>query len=396
MSMMEEFPTLKKVSKEEKMKKEIKSMGSLIEMVLPSVYKFDDKTDFFKKLSNGIILAHLINLVSPNTIKIPNFCELAQQERVLIKKRIFIDDIIRGAQKVIHRSVNIAIEDILNGNEAPVLGLLVQIMKILLKRKEYIHLKYTLATSSNESFSYTPTNENNKIDDSNTEKSNNGSDTKPIEFTEIVDNKKYCHQLEKTNKRTIDEYALMNTSRKYLSKSCIIDWINYIIRQNGFDDLTVKNLSSDLSDSMVYGILLESIAGGIIGDVTKSIYNKDLNSRAKQIIQHINELGFLGMLSHTDIIEGHEVNNFIFINELYKRYWRNDIYMVKDYDEEGGDESSTEIVTVSEKMKTIWNDVKLFDRKVDTLIRKLEIMNMLNEKEKKKKWYVKAIQCLFG
>ncbi|KAF7684300.1 Plastin-3 [Astathelohania contejeani] len=401
MILIKDFPKLNKFIKEDNIKKEIKSIALLIQAILPSVFEYDFKACFFKQLEDGIIIAHLINLIIPNTIKTMKLSKV-HENCTLLKKRIFLDEIIRNAQNIGLQTMNIGVDDILNQRPSPVLGFLLSIIKILLKKKEYSHLSLKPkieSSESSDSYSECKTNEaiNKKYENNISECRNEERSTSQIELRAIITTKKSFDEIKyekKINKKVIED-------KHDIEKLNILNWINHIIKYNEFTkifiNLKVRNLSSDLSDSVVYCILLESIAGNILGDVTKFIDNADLSYRAEQIVQCSNILGFENSISCIQILEGCEKNNFLFLKKIYDRYWSNE-KNYSCYKKENYKKPNTNIITAYENLEIIRGELKLFNRTLDIMIRELEIINMLNKKNKKKKakWYEKALRFLFG
>ncbi|KAF7681015.1 Plastin-2 [Astathelohania contejeani] len=395
MILVKEFPKLKKIVKEDEIKYEIKSMAYLLKSILPSVFQYDQETCFFKKLSNGIIFAHLINIILPNSLEIKNKID-KRHEFKFIKTRIFLEEILCAAKKINISLINIGAEDIVNGKQSSILGLLFQLTKLILEKEEYQYLKNNLDISSTKS---------------NVDLEHDDISRPTIKYTIIENN---FDEYKKKKKEYVDNEISKNVDLKkltfypnsetnaidYLTKSYIIDWINNTIKHaranKNYSDIRIKNLSSDLSDSIVYFIILESIAGNILGEVTKLIREKNLYYRAERIVSYSHILGFSGSISSIDIRKNHEETNFIFLKQLYKKYWRNEIkisaYTMKYTDRE----SVRDNINVLEKLHIIDNDMRILNKKVNTLIKKLEMMNMSYKKGKEKRWYKKIFKCLFG
>ncbi|KAJ3138503.1 hypothetical protein HK101_003720 [Irineochytrium annulatum] len=214
----------------------------------------------FSETRDGLVLAKLINDSVPNTI----------DERVLnVGKKINAfqmtenNNVVVNSAKAIGCSVvNIGSQDLIEGREHLILGLIWQIIKQGLQHK--IDIKF---------------------------------------HPEIV-------RLLK-NGETLEEFL------KLPAEQILLRWFNYHLDKAGWKR-KVNNFSTDVKDAENYTVLLAQLAPNLCN--RDPLQTKDLTQRAEKVLQNADKLGCRKYLSPKTLTEGNSKLNFAFVANLFNTH----------------------------------------------------------------------------
>ncbi|KAJ3094426.1 hypothetical protein HDU97_008103 [Phlyctochytrium planicorne] len=214
----------------------------------------------FTEARDGLILAKLINDSVPNTI----------DERVLnVGKKLNAfqmtenNNVVVNSAKAIGCSVvNIGAQDLIEGREHLILGLIWQIIKIGLSAK--IDIKF---------------------------------------HPEIV--------------RLLEPGETLEEFLKLPAEQILIRWFNYHLKKAGWHR-KVNNFTSDIKDAENYTVLLNQLAPGICSRAP--LQTSNLLDRAEQVLQNADRLGCRKYLSPKTMTEGNQKLNFAFVANLFNTH----------------------------------------------------------------------------
>ncbi|KAF7672588.1 Fimbrin-5, partial [Astathelohania contejeani] len=130
------FNNLKKAEdSKEKKREEIEKMSQSIKHLVPESMCNDLEENFFNVISEGCILLHLISLISKEEKK-ECFINGSNKIANVFEKRILLGDILQKIKTLGIRLVNIGVEDIMQGNSTPVLGMITQLLSVINKNEK--------------------------------------------------------------------------------------------------------------------------------------------------------------------------------------------------------------------------------------------------------------------
>ncbi|KAI9366110.1 calponin homology domain-containing protein [Zopfochytrium polystomum] len=214
----------------------------------------------FTECKDGLILAKLINDSVPNTI----------DERVLnIGKKLNTfqmtenNNVVVNSAKAIGCSVvNIGAQDIIEGREHLVLGLIWQIIKMGLQAKIDIKLHPELF-------------------------------------------------------RLLEPGETLEEFLKLGPEQILLRWFNYHLKKAGWHR-TVKNFSGDVKDAENYTVLLAQLAPNVC--TRAPLQTRDILQRAEQVLENADRLHCRKYLSAKTLTEGNSKLNFAFVANLFNNY----------------------------------------------------------------------------
>ena len=219
-----------------------------------------ESEQLFSAVSNGVLLAKLINDSAPNTI----------DERVLVKKVNMnrfemlqnLNLVINSAKGVGCKITNIRPEDITEGKPHLILGLVWQVVKVGLV-----------------------------------------ADINLQAHPELV--------------RLLREGEEMADLLKLSPEELLIRWVNYHLQQGG-SDRRISNFSGDIKDSVVYTILLHQISHGSCSKDALAI--EDVRARAEAVLENADTLDCRKFVSANDIVKGNSKLNLAFVANLFNNH----------------------------------------------------------------------------
>ncbi|KAJ3099745.1 hypothetical protein HDU97_002771 [Phlyctochytrium planicorne] len=214
----------------------------------------------FSEAKDGLILAKLINDSVPNTI----------DERVLnVSKKLNAfqmtenNNVVVNSAKAIGCSVvNIGSQDLMEGREHLILGLIWQIIKIGLSAK--IDIKF---------------------------------------HPEIV--------------RLLEQGETLEEFLKLPAEQILLRWFNYHLKKAGWNR-KVNNFTGDVKDGENYTVLLNQLAPGMCSRAP--LQTSNLLERAEQVLQNADKLGCRKYLSPKTLTEGNQKLNFAFVANLFNTH----------------------------------------------------------------------------
>ncbi|KAJ3118406.1 hypothetical protein HDU96_001924 [Phlyctochytrium bullatum] len=214
----------------------------------------------FSEAKDGLILAKLINDSVNNTI----------DERVLnVGKKLNAfqmtenNNVVVNSAKAIGCSVvNIGAQDLIEGREHLILGLIWQIIKIGLSAK--IDIKF---------------------------------------HPEIV--------------RLLEPGETLEEFLKLPAEQILLRWFNYHLKKAGWAR-KVNNFTSDVKDGENYTVLLNQLAPNLCSRAP--LQTRDLLERAEQVLQNSDKLGCRKYLSPKTLTEGNQKLNFAFVANLFNNH----------------------------------------------------------------------------
>jgi hypothetical protein len=215
----------------------------------------------FRAVHDGILMCKLINDAVPDTI----------DERVINKGKLNVYKIgenqtlvLNSAKSIGCNVVNIGGQDLIDGTEHLVLGLIWQIVKIGLLSK--INLK---------------------------------------NHPELY--------------RLLEPGETIEDLLKLPAEQILLRWFNYQLKQAG-SNKRVNNFSGDIKDSEAYTILLKQIAPKEAGVDTKALSESDVNKRARMVLDNADKINCKKFVKPNDIVNGHPKLNLAFVANLFNNY----------------------------------------------------------------------------
>ncbi|KAJ3416764.1 hypothetical protein HDV05_000138 [Chytridiales sp. JEL 0842] len=223
-------------------------------------FPIDSRTmQIFSELKDGLILAKLINDSVPGTI----------DERVLNIKKINTfqmtenNNVVINSAKAIGCSViNIGAQDLIEGREHLLLGLIWQIIKIGLQAK--IDIKY---------------------------------------HPELF--------------RLLEPGETLEDFLKLPAEQILLRWFNYHLKKAGWNR-KVTNFSSDVKDAENYAVLLAQLRPDTC--TRAPLQTRDLLQRAEEVLQNAEKIGCRKYLNAKTLTDGNAKLNFAFVANLFNTY----------------------------------------------------------------------------
>ncbi|KAK3753038.1 hypothetical protein QZH41_014994 [Actinostola sp. cb2023] len=217
----------------------------------------------FEKVKDGILLCKMINATVPNTIDM----------RAVNKKNLKVFTIHENQTLVINSAssigchlVNIGPEDLANGKQHLVLGLLWQVIRIGLFSK--------------------------------------------ITLTDIPGLRRLLREGE--------DFSVLH---KMSPEELLIRWVNYHLEQAG-SGRRINNFSGDIEDSEAYSILLHRIAPPGCSVEHPTTYNAVQGNvkKAEKVLRNADKIGCRKFVRSKDIAEGNPKLNLAFVANLFNTY----------------------------------------------------------------------------
>lgn len=217
--------------------------------------------DLYTKCGDGILLCKMINFAQPDTI----------HEKAINKGNLSVYQILenqtlalRSAQSIGCNIINIGPEDLRDGKEHLVLGLMWQIIRIGL------------------------------LSDINLEHNPN-----------LV--------------ALLEEGETLEDFLKLSPEEILIRWVNYHLRRSGCGRI-IHNFTTDIKDSIAYTHLLHQIAPKELGVTTAPEGESNLESRAEKMLQEADKMKCRVFVSPKDVCKGIYKLNLAFVANLFNKY----------------------------------------------------------------------------
>jgi len=211
----------------------------------------------FRAVNDGILLSKLINKAVPDTVD--ERALNAGHDLNIYQKNENQNIVIAAAKAIGCKVVNVHNEDLIEGREHIVLGLVWQIVRIQLLAQ--INLK---------------------------------------EHPELV--------------RLLEPGEELSDLLKLPADQLLLRWINYHLKNAG-ETRRVKNFGSDLQDSRVYTILLNQISPSLCDK--KALDEPDETKRAEMLIQSSRNLGVESFIKPENIVTGNQKINLAFCAQIF-------------------------------------------------------------------------------
>lgn len=253
-----------------------------------------EKRDLYTRLSDGLILCKLINFSTPNTI----------DERSINKGKALtiyqelenLELALRSAEAIGCHVINIRPNDIRDGKEHLILGLLWQIIQIGL-------------------------------------------------FSEI--NLTHHPGLVLLLRDGESKEDLLKLTKEEL----LLRWMNYHLARSGYTGREVKNFSGDIKDSIAYTYLLKQISpANQQPAVTLGPLNEnDLTRRADLMLNEAEKLGVREFITSNDVVTGNQKLNMAFVANLFNTY------PALDTPEKPDDPTNDDVIEETREEKTYRN-----------------------------------------
>ncbi|KAI8851356.1 calponin homology domain-containing protein [Chytridium lagenaria] len=206
----------------------------------------------FAEAKDGLVLAKLINDSVPDTIDQPQCFQMTENNNVVVN----------SAKAIGCSVVNIGAQDLMEGREHLILGLIWQIIKIGLSAK--IDIKF---------------------------------------HPEIV--------------RLLEQGETLEEFLKLPAEQILIRWFNYHLKKAGWHR-KVNNFTGDIKDAENYTVLLNQLAPHLC--TRAPLQTPNLLDRAEQVLQNADRLGCRKYLSPKTLTEGNQKLNFAFIANLFNNH----------------------------------------------------------------------------
>eukprot|EP01094_Clydonella_sp_ATCC50884_P011106 TRINITY_DN208_c0_g1_i1.p1 TRINITY_DN208_c0_g1~~TRINITY_DN208_c0_g1_i1.p1 ORF type:complete len:728 (-),score=370.10 TRINITY_DN208_c0_g1_i1:257-2440(-) len=217
-----------------------------------------DSDDVFDVISDGVLLARLMNNTFEGTIDDAKLCT---KPKNMFEKNLNHDLVLAGAQKLKLATVNIGANDFLEKRAHLVMGLMWQIIKRVLMHKISMFDLSKLAAAD-----------------------------------EAIE--------------------------KVPPEQMLLRWFNYHLKNAGHDHRVVTNFSSDISDAECYAVLIHQIAGGKVTDeeLESAFRAKDSLRRAEIVLGWAKRLDCLQFVGAQDVVDGNPRLNLAFVATLFEKF----------------------------------------------------------------------------
>ena len=214
----------------------------------------------FTECKDGLILAKLINDAVPGTIdeRVLNAGKKLNTFHITENNNV----VVNSAKAIGCSVVNIGSQDIMEGREHLILGLIWQIIKIGLQANIDIKVHPELF-------------------------------------------------------RLLEPGESMEDFLKLPAEQILLRWFNYHLKKANHHRV-VKNFSSDIKDGENYTVLLNQLAPNLCS--RSPLQTADLYDRAEQILQNAEKLGCRKYLSPKTLVEGNPKLNFAFVAHLFNTH----------------------------------------------------------------------------
>ncbi|CAI9729664.1 plastin-1 isoform X1 [Octopus vulgaris] len=220
-----------------------------------------ESDDLYKKMADGILLCKLINITSPDTIDERGINKVNPN---VYRKHENLVLALNSARSIGCNIVNIGAEDIKDGTQHLVLGLLWQVIRIGLLSD--IDLKHhpglVLLLGENE---------------------------EPEDL------------------------------QKLTPEQILVRWVNYHLRNAGAN-LQINNLAEDIKDSEAYSYLLHQIAPRENGVTLDPLKENELLKRAEYMLQEADKIGCRSFITPNDVVNHNYKLNLAFVANLFNTY----------------------------------------------------------------------------
>ncbi|KAJ3039251.1 hypothetical protein HDV00_012490 [Rhizophlyctis rosea] len=221
----------------------------------------DEKSmQVFAECKDGLILAKLINDAVPNTIddRVLNTSKKLNAFQMTENNNL----VVNSAKAIGCSVVNIGSQDIIEGREHLILGLIWQIIKIGLQAKIDIKVHPELF-------------------------------------------------------RLLEQGETMEDFLKLPPEQILLRWFNYHLKKAGWNK-KVSNFSSDVREGDNYTVLLNQLAPNLCSRSPLQI--GDLHERAEQVLQNADRLGCRKYLTPKTLVGGNPKLNFAFVANLFNTH----------------------------------------------------------------------------
>uniref|UniRef100_A0A0L8GZM9 Plastin-2 n=1 Tax=Octopus bimaculoides TaxID=37653 RepID=A0A0L8GZM9_OCTBM len=220
-----------------------------------------ESDDLYKKMADGILLCKLINITCPDTIDERG---INKNNPNVYRKHENLVLALNSARSIGCNIVNIGAEDIQEGTQHLILGLLWQVIRIGLLSD--IDLKHhpglVLLLGENE-------------------------DPEDLQ--------------------------------KLTPEQILVRWVNYHLRNAGAN-LQINNLAEDIKDSEAYSYLLHQISPRENGVTLDPLKENDLNKRAEYMLQEADKIGCRSFITPNDVVNHNYKLNLAFVANLFNTY----------------------------------------------------------------------------
>jgi len=116
--------------------------------------------------------------------------------------------------------------------------------------------------------------------------------------------------------RLLEEGENIEDLMKLSTEQILLRWFNYHLKKSG-NPKRVHNFSKDIADSEAYTLLLNQIAPRNLGIDTRGLNEKDLDKRAKIVLDNADKLKCKQFLKPKDIVSGNAKLNLAFVARLF-------------------------------------------------------------------------------
>jgi len=119
--------------------------------------------------------------------------------------------------------------------------------------------------------------------------------------------------------RLLEDGETLEDLMKLSAEQILLRWFNYHLKEAG-SNRRVNNFSGDIKDSECYTILLNQIAPKSRGVNTEALGVNDLNTRAEMVLDNAEKLDCRKFLRPPDIVGGHPRLNLAFVANLFNTW----------------------------------------------------------------------------